>query len=1225
MAASYRVRFCAVRTGRGGPQNFSGSSSSRSSSFHKRCRRVISSNLEGRTSLWSPVTGNSGYRLPFPATSRGFPAAGEAFLPPSTKAQTRRQSVLRKAPRAAPSTSSCSLYSDWCTSFEQMELHPELLHSLNYRKKIFHPTKIQADSWRPQSLGKDTVIQSETGSGKTLAYLLPILNRVFYRAAGISHSGDEQSIGGSRGLQEGAHRTSFSSPARTSSTYNQHRRPCVILTANADLCVQLIHDIEQIDPHNVVVLQSLGTTWCRSFLATAASDEDITTTGGRGGSSSGGISSTDCQTSTRGDTSGSAPTSRTVITSPRIRFHAVDVVVSTVQKFAEDLPQLCKDGFYPETVVFDEADLLFHGATRTYVYDIFSYLRPRLKIRQPGEENFVKMTRLPLIPTQFVFSTATVTHIGPLSIGNMLIERFCTAETVHGRGGSGAADGRAPTVEQGLLEADENGNYLPASGTVAESSLLGVFPAGGGGPATTSHTLPESIQTEWIYHASEDWNTRVEDLIRLLQEKQRGGCSGGVVRSGRFSQPVQRTLIFTNKASNAEILTDHLRRLKWPVVLYAKGKKGKMGPRMREVAENFLGGSCTSAAAHLGATPSSTSAPSNGSMDDGHHQVQLQVHQPTFCVSTDLGGRGIDWPDIDHVVNFEFPRDAITFLHRAGRTGRMGRPGLVTSFIAEKDQQLAESIVENFDSLEKSFSLKRSLRKRRRRQAAAEDAEEQQNKGLHSGTTAPGTSSAAAARTSSADSDGRYFYVNHTDSADHRDGREEQPPSKSAVAGGSAATTPLAATGVIRWSRRGSTRTGRDAEEVEETLPGTGGMHPSYSRTSAAAEEGKGAPAAASRTSSTSASPTGRPRTSGGGPAGPEVRPPPPFGEVIGWTEDCFSDEEDQFQSTPGNISAFSEEESHLQQQGQVPRQDGQDEMLDDDQHLHGGLVEHHHNHHIVGRKSYPYDNSTTATAQEGQEKTSFASAGLTSGSSPPSRPGGAEEVLEQPAVSFLSQQCGGHKNAFHGEHAQETTAGVVHGRHKPGRTRSGMPAYSTVDEVHPSSEYPTPKTASPTESAFDRLQKKLLGGGGKNDAARMKTSGAAPAKSMGSYNSSRSAVRAADGEMKLPPSNVFSPAEEVVDEAPGGKHRRNQLHPGEVQHHLRGQVLTPRTSLWNRSADGFEAPRKPYGAVPRRCYIPCITNYLCVSSSMLFATKKWVKIICINLSMIYGDTKVLK
>lgn len=83
---------------------------------------------------------------------------------------------------------------------------------------------------------------------------------------------------------------------------------------------------------------------------------------------------------------------------------------------------------------------------------------------------------------------------------------------------------------------------------------------------------------------------------------------------------------------------------------------------------------------------------------------------PTL-VCTDLAARGLDL-DVDHVVMFDFPSNSIDYLHRTGRTARMGAKGKVTSLVARRDLILAtrieEAIMKN-ESLE-SLSVDRIKR-----------------------------------------------------------------------------------------------------------------------------------------------------------------------------------------------------------------------------------------------------------------------------------------------------------------------------------------------------------------------------------------------------------------------------------------------------------------------------------------------------------------------------------
>ena len=50
-------------------------------------------------------------------------------------------------------------------------------------------------------------------------------------------------------------------------------------------------------------------------------------------------------------------------------------------------------------------------------------------------------------------------------------------------------------------------------------------------------------------------------------------------------------------------------------------------------------------------------------------------------VATDVAARGIDVPDITHVINFDVPEDRDAYVHRVGRTGRAGRTGAGVSFV----------------------------------------------------------------------------------------------------------------------------------------------------------------------------------------------------------------------------------------------------------------------------------------------------------------------------------------------------------------------------------------------------------------------------------------------------------------------------------------------------------------------------------------------------------------
>jgi superfamily II DNA/RNA helicase len=49
-----------------------------------------------------------------------------------------------------------------------------------------------------------------------------------------------------------------------------------------------------------------------------------------------------------------------------------------------------------------------------------------------------------------------------------------------------------------------------------------------------------------------------------------------------------------------------------------------------------------------------------------------------MLVCTDVGSRGLDIPMVNHVIHYNLPRDIDTYIHRCGRTARIGREGSLT-------------------------------------------------------------------------------------------------------------------------------------------------------------------------------------------------------------------------------------------------------------------------------------------------------------------------------------------------------------------------------------------------------------------------------------------------------------------------------------------------------------------------------------------------------------------
>jgi ATP-dependent RNA helicase DeaD len=56
-----------------------------------------------------------------------------------------------------------------------------------------------------------------------------------------------------------------------------------------------------------------------------------------------------------------------------------------------------------------------------------------------------------------------------------------------------------------------------------------------------------------------------------------------------------------------------------------------------------------------------------------------------ILVATDVVGRGIDVSSISHIVNYDIPQSSDDYVHRVGRTGRMGREGVAYTFVTTEE------------------------------------------------------------------------------------------------------------------------------------------------------------------------------------------------------------------------------------------------------------------------------------------------------------------------------------------------------------------------------------------------------------------------------------------------------------------------------------------------------------------------------------------------------------
>ncbi len=85
----------------------------------------------------------------------------------------------------------------------------------------------------------------------------------------------------------------------------------------------------------------------------------------------------------------------------------------------------------------------------------------------------------------------------------------------------------------------------------------------------------------------------------------------------------------------------------------------------------------------------------HGDMSQAQRERVLRAfreNRVSLLVATEVAARGLDIPDVTHVINYDIPDDADAYVHRVGRTGRMGRKGEAITLVTPREIRLLRVI-----------------------------------------------------------------------------------------------------------------------------------------------------------------------------------------------------------------------------------------------------------------------------------------------------------------------------------------------------------------------------------------------------------------------------------------------------------------------------------------------------------------------------------------------------
>jgi len=139
--------------------------------------------------------------------------------------------------------------------------------------------------------------------------------------------------------------------------------------------------------------------------------------------------------------------------------------------------------------------------------------------------------------------------------------------------------------------------------------------------------------------------TTIKQRVEFVKEQEKRNRLKGLLRSG----PEPPVMVFVSSKKGADVLARYLEK---------EGIRATVlhGGRTQDQRETAL---------------------------EGFKSKKYDV-----LVATDVAGRGIDIKGVNHVINFDMPKNIEDYTHRVGRTGRAGASGTATTFITAADTDI---------------------------------------------------------------------------------------------------------------------------------------------------------------------------------------------------------------------------------------------------------------------------------------------------------------------------------------------------------------------------------------------------------------------------------------------------------------------------------------------------------------------------------------------------------
>jgi ATP-dependent RNA helicase RhlE len=172
--------------------------------------------------------------------------------------------------------------------------------------------------------------------------------------------------------------------------------------------------------------------------------------------------------------------------------------------------------------------------------------------------------------------------------------------------------------------------------------------------------------------------TMPDDVVKLVGDMLKQPERIEIAPQSRPAERIEQRVIFTDGRQKRAILISLLRNAEVKrAIVFTKTKYGA-----NKVAETLEKAGLCAEAIH-------------GNKSQNARQralARFRSGEAPILVATDIAARGIDIDEITHVINFELPNEAESYVHRIGRTARAGASGIAISLVDESERGLLRQV-----------------------------------------------------------------------------------------------------------------------------------------------------------------------------------------------------------------------------------------------------------------------------------------------------------------------------------------------------------------------------------------------------------------------------------------------------------------------------------------------------------------------------------------------------